>query len=1140
MNILYVGPERQEAQVVATALRSLAQNVSISWTSRLEHAAKWIDQNEELAALVVDAQVDRAGWRPLLDQMRGLAARPGVVVITPENGSSPLEFADADEFLARSPSLSRDLTVAVRRALERPHAIDRTASDERVRADADRAARVDLEQRLAQAEDTLRDSEERHRSAIATALERAARAEAALRDTEEHHRSAITAALERAAQQQAQYEINVARAAATREMLDEQLREAGELVARSRRDQQAAAADADRLSRREIELSSLLAEATATRLVLEEGLIDAEAAVAAATARGADELRTAAGLFAEQRRDLEGQIAGEIEKRSRVEKNLAQAASEREAADERHGFAIADSMAERRELELTLGEARRDVESRAADVERLVGRETELTSMLAAATASRAELDRRLTAAEEAFQEAAARETRERAAAATQAREREAELGAQIDSERTARERLELAIADASATLHDAQRRYEAALAVATQERAAREAQLTRELAEAAAARDGLARRLSDAEFDLEQVQRDSRSAAAEIVRLTAREAQLTSELADARAVIGRFELQLATAAAAIADLEARHAEAIDSRDLLQRTLEETRSAARDVERTLNDAIDGLRSEALAQASRFEALRADTQREHEIRIAELEEHNRHRTAERDSLRQALDATGEQLRGLDAEHRDTCSRFEQARTDAAAEIQRLTAAREDLERTLEAARAEARDSVDRLFNEHTTLLAARDHEIEQRQAQIVSAEHALQSLQKRHQDAQREADRVPHLLRQLDESRAESERLFQQAQVAMFRCSRDGALLQTNRAWSALVRRQDEPRGTDFAAAVFESPKDLSWLIERCVSTRTKESMETTLRRDDGARLFVRLSACASPRTEVIEFAAEDLTRPRILEDRIAQAGRMEAVGRVASEVALTCDQLLSDARQTAQQWLLDSGGTSHSRAHSETLLDQLTRASRYLEQLVAYSDKQHRARALVDLHTLVRDLAPALKHVAGDNVDVRLPERDSSLTVDVDTERVERLLVNLAAYGRERMPSGGWLTIDIGTSVVGHQFAARYPNVRPGPHAVITVTEERRAAGADTPPNGRTGPTGEHDSRGPRTAVDLGALQALVSECGGHLWMRVQPLGDIVAKVRLPLLSVYGARPRSRSTAGRSRSARTITRWFQH
>jgi hypothetical protein len=34
--------------------------------------------------------------------------------------------------------------------------------------------------------------------------------------------------------------------------------------------------------------------------------------------------------------------------------------------------------------------------------------------------------------------------------------------------------------------------------------------------------------------------------------------------------------------------------------------------------------------------------------------------------------------------------------------------------------------------------------------------------------------------------------------------------------------------------------------------------------------------------------------------------------------------------------------------------------------------------------------------------------------------------------------------------------------------------------------------------------------VDLGALQALVADCGGHLWMEVAPPGDMALKIHLP------------------------------
>ena len=119
------------------------------------------------------------------------------------------------------------------------------------------------------------------------------------------------------------------------------------------------------------------------------------------------------------------------------------------------------------------------------------------------------------------------------------------------------------------------------------------------------------------------------------------------------------------------------------------------------------------------------------------------------------------------------------------------------------------------------------------------------------------------------------------------------------------------------------------------------------------------------------------------------------------------------------------------------------------------------------------------------------------------------------------------MPSGGRLKIELGTSVVDRRFAARHPNVRLGLHALITVTETGNAPGSD---EGRGRAAG-------RPAVDFGTLQELVSECGGHLWMNVQPPGEMVAKIRLPL-TITDDRALSRSAARTSRS-RTAARWFQ-
>jgi len=352
--------------------------------------------------------------------------------------------------------------------------------------------------------------------------------------------------------------------------------------------------------------------------------------------------------------------------------------------------------------------------------------------------------------------------------------------------------------------------------------------------------------------------------------------------------------------------------------------------------------------------------------------------------------------------------------------------------------------------------------------------------------------------------------------------------------QAKRAGMTLVGRRslDELRGAQFAAGVFEDPNGLSWLIERCLSSRTRESIETTWRRKDGGRLFVRLSAYACA-PDAVEVVAEDLTRVHVLQERLGQAHRMEAVGRVASEIAVTCGSLLTDVHQQMQELLLTSAA---SRPQGQQLLADVTRAAGLIRQLHAYGDEQAQAPALADLSEVIHDLEPVLKRVAGGTVDVQLARTSSRLNVDVGSERIERLLVNLASYGRGRMPFGGQLKIELGTTVVDRRFAAKHPNVRLGPHALITVTKTKSTRGENAPPSGHHGST-PSSSDSPKPGMDFGTLQGLVVGCGGHLWMTLQPEGDMVAKIRLPLLAFHDeAAPRTLA----ARSGRVLTRLFSH
>jgi len=237
-------------------------------------------------------------------------------------------------------------------------------------------------------------------------------------------------------------------------------------------------------------------------------------------------------------------------------------------------------------------------------------------------------------------------------------------------------------------------------------------------------------------------------------------------------------------------------------------------------------------------------------------------------------------------------------------------------------------------------------------------------------------------------------------------------------------------------------------------------------------------------------------------------------------------VAVTCDNLLRDVSQDGQQWLAAIHGDTALRHQGELLIGEVTRAASFLRQLSVYGNKQTMGIGPVNLQRVLRELEPVLKRVAGDDIELGLPQAVPAVYIDVEPERLERVLVNVASYARERMPRGGRLNVELATVIVDRRFIAKYPNVRPGDHVLITITEVRGSASTDVPASEKPG-------------VDLGALLSLVGECGGHLWMSAEPPGNMVLKIHLP-------RPASDSQqepyapVARPDQKRTRARWFRH
>jgi len=471
MKILYIGNERHDAQTVAKALRGITQNVRLTWAHSLDQFARYLAQNRDLAAVVIDSSIHAGKWPTSLKDLRSLPIRPAIVVVVPQ-GPRPTfdsQTPQADDYVIKGQTFSDDLPITVSGSVARLRGLPPPSTVDALFLDALPAAPSELEHKLASLTAALQHAEQRHATAMAAAQaahelaateqlteqERGFQGQMALeRDKRHTIEEMLSAATSACAEAERRCASALADAAAQRRELERISEREAELVAQSqterairaaleqkivqadahvrelqqrhdealreaRREHESAVADVARLTRRETDLSAQLAAVHSELLTVQEARETLE--------RKLDEIRLAAADVERALRDEVAALRAQaLERQASFD---AQLASERLDSDnrlagmhsecERLGQAVAAANTDVQRLNADLSEARQVIEVTRREFQEASDRQsTEHAAAIAALTAQVAERDERLR--EQALQYDAVHQGSERARAELQ------------------------------------------------------------------------------------------------------------------------------------------------------------------------------------------------------------------------------------------------------------------------------------------------------------------------------------------------------------------------------------------------------------------------------------------------------------------------------------------------------------------------------------------------------------------------------------------------------------------------------------------------------------------------------------------------------------------------------------------------
>ncbi len=248
---------------------------------------------------------------------------------------------------------------------------------------------------------------------------------------------------------------------------------------------------------------------------------------------------------------------------------------------------------------------------------------------------------------------------------------------------------------------------------------------------------------------------------------------------------------------------------------------------------------------------------------------------------------------------------------------------------------------------------------------------------------------------------------------------------------------------------------FEHAKDLVGVASARLFA-AESSAEVTCVRADGSTFpaevqtraieyegKIRQGVAVRDITERKRAAAEQLK----LEQRLAQARRLESIGRLAGGVAHDFNNLLTAIIGNVSLLQDETRGDSRIADRLAEVMEASEGAARLTRQLLAVGQKQITRPEPLDPNQVIGKTQRLLLRLLGNQVDVHTRLGQSVAHVVMDATQLEQILVNLCVNARDAMPSGGGLEIRTDMTTRGEDDARGFADAAPGQFVRISVSD---------------------------------------------------------------------------------------------
>jgi two-component system cell cycle sensor histidine kinase/response regulator CckA len=253
------------------------------------------------------------------------------------------------------------------------------------------------------------------------------------------------------------------------------------------------------------------------------------------------------------------------------------------------------------------------------------------------------------------------------------------------------------------------------------------------------------------------------------------------------------------------------------------------------------------------------------------------------------------------------------------------------------------------------------------------------------------------------------------------------------------------------------------------------------------------------------------------------EERLRQAHKMEAIGRLAGGIAHDFNNMLSVILGYSEMAIETLEEGTALRSDLEEVRRAAARARDLTRQLLAFSRKQILEPKVLDLNQTLLGMEKMLRRLLGEGIELTFLAHGRIGRIKADPSQLEQVVMNLAVNARDAMPKGGKLTVETSDVELDEGYTAEHPEVIAGPYVLMAVTDD----GVGIPAQDWSrifDPFFTTKPKGVGTGLGLSTVLGIVRQSGGHIWVYSEPERGTAFKLYFPRHDLLEEVPVTQST----------------